>query len=72
MQDGQLKEKGAHHELMNLNGKYKEMYLKTTNTSGKEIACQTVPEGKEHEEVELNKTVEEKKDTKSTDENKEE
>lgn len=32
---------------MKLNGKYKEMYLKTTNISGKEVACQTGDEGEE-------------------------
>lgn len=26
---------------MRIGGKYKEMYLKTTNSSGKEVACQT-------------------------------
>lgn len=51
LQDGQLKEKGRHHDLMKIDGKYKEMYLKTTNVSGKEIACQTVAEGEEHTEV---------------------
>jgi ABC-type glutathione transport system ATPase component len=51
LEDGQLKEKGRHHDLMKIDGKYKEMYLMTTNVSGKEIACQTVAEGEEHTEV---------------------
>lgn len=62
LQDGQLKEKGAHHELMKLDGKYKEMYLKTTNTSGKEVGCQTVSEGQEHEENPASAADEEKKE----------
>lgn len=33
---------------MKMDGKYKEMYLKTTNVSGNEVACQTVAPGEEH------------------------
>lgn len=43
---------------MKLDGKYKEMYLKTTNSIGKEVACQTVKEGEEHVEVPVSDAIE--------------
>jgi hypothetical protein len=47
MEEGQVKEQGSHHDLMKLDGKYREMYLKTTNTSGKSVACQTGEEAEQ-------------------------
>lgn len=51
---------------MKMDGKYKEMYLKTTNVSGKEVACQTVAPGEEHIPVPI--VPEEKADGPSSEE----